>query len=62
MRVLEPIQQQSLPVNLAVIGGLPVVAWLEIINPILQALAFLVAIAWGGFQMWIAYKKKSWRK
>jgi hypothetical protein len=56
--------QQSIPqsVNVAVIGGLPLAAWLELVNPILQAIAFLVAIAWGGFQIWIAYKKKSWRR
>lgn len=58
MRVLEQVQQAiPQPVNWTVIGGLPIVAWLEIVNPILQTVSFLVAIAWGGVQLYTWWKK-----
>lgn len=49
------------PVHWCVIGGLPIVAWLEVVNPIMQFTAFAVAIAWGLFQIFIAYRRKAWR-
>lgn len=60
---LDQIQQSiPSPVNWAVIVGGPLVSLLDVINPVLQAIAFLVGIGWGLFQIWIAYKRKSWRK
>lgn len=54
------------PINCAVIVGAPAAAtiaeYLQWINPLLQCFAFLIGIAWGLFQIWIAYKRKSWRQ
>jgi hypothetical protein len=47
------------PVNCAVIVGTPVAATiaehLQYINPILQASAYLFAIAWAALQMYLAW-------
>lgn len=46
------------PVNWAVIVGAPVLSFLEVVNPILQAISFLVAIAWGSVQLYGWWQKR----
>lgn len=43
-----------------VVFGVPIVSVFDLLNPILQAIAFIVAIAWGGMQMygWIEKRRK----
>lgn len=64
MRAADVIQQPlPLPANIGILGLLQLIgAWLEAINPILQFLAFVATICWIGFQAWIAYKRKAWKK
>jgi hypothetical protein len=58
MRVLEHVQQAvPQPVNWAVIVGAPIASFLDVVNPILQAVSFLVAIAWGAVQLYTWWKK-----
>ena len=57
---LEQIQQAiPQPVHW-VVFGVPIVSLFEVVNPILQAIAFIVAIAWGGLQIfgWIEKRRK----
>lgn len=49
------------PVNVGVVFGVPVISLFEVVNPVLQAIAFLVAIAWGGLQIY-GWLSKRWRK
>lgn len=49
---LEQIQQViPQPVNW-VVFGVPIVSLFEVVNPVLQAVAFIVAIAWGAIQIY----------
>ena len=54
------------PVNCAVIVGTPLFAtiaeYLQWINPLMQFVAYLLAILWGAFQIWIAYRSRAWRR
>lgn len=52
---LESIPQ---PVSWAVILQGPVVGFLDVLNPILQAVSFVVAIIWGGIQIYSWWKKR----
>lgn len=57
---LETVQQAiPQPVNWAVIVGGPVVSVLDVVNPILQTISFLVAIAWGGVQLYTWWQKRN---
>lgn len=51
------------PINCAVIVGTPALAtiakWMELINPLLQGLSFLVAIAWGSAQLYSWWKRRT---
>lgn len=50
------------PVNCAVIMGTPLLAtiaeYMRLINPLLQAVSFLVAIAWGSVQLYSSWKRR----
>lgn len=51
-------QQVQSGINWAVIVGAPVASFLSVVNPILQAISFIVAIAWGSVQLWSWWKKR----
>ena len=63
MRVADVIQQPlPLPANVGILGTFQLLgAWLEAINPILQALSYAAAIGWVLFQVWMAWKRKPWK-
>lgn len=52
------VQHVPQPVSWVVVLQGPLVGFLDVLNPILQAVSFLVAIAWGAVQIYAYFNKR----